>query len=291
MTQRFDSIIVGAGQAGPSLASRLTGAGQRVAVVERKLIGGTCVNNGCIPTKTLVASAHAAHVARRAAEYGVGTGSVSVDMAKVKARKDGVMLNDRKAVEDWLEGMDGCTVVRGHARFEDPHAASRRSAAASRPDLPQRRGRAVAPNIPGLSDVDYLTNVSILELDTLPQHLVIVGGSYIALEFAQMYRRFGAQVTVVERGPRLASREDEDVSASIRRSSKPKGSMSSSMPTMCDLPSGTMVSGLRADSQRRCARHCGQPSAAGGGTPTQHRRLGSGGGRCADRRPRLRRGR
>ncbi|OOK73428.1 pyridine nucleotide-disulfide oxidoreductase family protein [Mycobacterium kansasii] len=121
MTQRFDSIIVGAGQAGPSLASRLTGAGQRVAVVERKLIGGTCVNNGCIPTKTLVASAHAAHVARRAAEYGVGTGSVSVDMAKVKARKDGVMLNDRKAVEDWLEGMDGCTVVRGHARFEDPH--------------------------------------------------------------------------------------------------------------------------------------------------------------------------
>ncbi|ORB88293.1 FAD-containing oxidoreductase [Mycobacterium persicum] len=217
MTQRFDSIIVGAGQAGPSLAGRLTGAGQRVAVVERKLIGGTCVNNGCIPTKTLVASAHAAHVARRAAEYGVGTGSVSVDMAKVKARKDGVMLNDRKAVEDWLDSMDGCTVVRGHARFEDPRTLRVGDQLLQADQFFLNvGGRAVAPNIPGLADVEFLTNVSILELDTLPEHLVIVGGSYIALEFAQMYRRFGAKVTVVERGPRLASREDEDVSASIR---------------------------------------------------------------------------
>ncbi|WP_099287895.1 FAD-containing oxidoreductase [Mycobacterium persicum] len=217
MTQRFDSIIVGAGQAGPSLAGRLTGAGQRVAVVERKLIGGTCVNNGCIPTKTLVASAHAAHVARRAAEYGVGTGSVSVDMAKVKARKDGVMLNDRKAVEDWLDSMDGCTVVRGHARFEDPRTLRVGDQLLQADQFFLNvGGRAVAPNIPGLADVEVLTNVSILELDTLPEHLVIVGGSYIALEFAQMYRRFGAKVTVVERGPRLASREDEDVSASIR---------------------------------------------------------------------------
>ncbi|KZS72352.1 mercuric reductase [Mycobacterium kansasii] len=217
MTPRFDSIIVGAGQAGPSLAGRLTGAGQRVAVVERKLIGGTCVNNGCIPTKTLVASAHAAHVARRAAEYGVGTGAVSVDMAKVKARKDGVMLNDRKAVEDWLESMDGCTVVRGHARFEDPHTLRVGDQLLQADQFFLNvGGRAVAPNIPGLADVEFLTNVSILELDTLPEHLVIVGGSYIALEFAQMYRRFGAKVTVVERGPRLASREDEDVSASIR---------------------------------------------------------------------------
>ncbi|VBA39812.1 FAD-containing oxidoreductase [Mycobacterium attenuatum] len=217
MTRRFDSIIVGAGQAGPPLAGRLTAAGEQVAVVERKLIGGTCVNNGCIPTKTLVASAHAAHVARRGAEYGIGTGAVSVDMAKVKARKDAVMLNDRLGVEDWLENMDGCTVIRGHARFEDPHTlrVGDERLQADRFFL-NVGGRAVAPSIPGLSDVDYLTNVSILELDTLPQHLVIVGGSYIALEFAQMYRRFGAQVTVVERGPRLASREDEDVSASIR---------------------------------------------------------------------------
>ncbi|OBI53367.1 FAD-containing oxidoreductase [Mycobacterium sp. E787] len=217
MTTHFDAIIVGAGQAGPPLAGRLTAAGQRVAIVERKLIGGTCVNTGCIPTKTLVASAHAAHLARRGAEYGVGTGSVSVDMAKVKARKDDIMLADRKGVESWLEGMDGCTVVRGHARFEDPHTVSVDGdlLRADRIFL-NVGGRAVVPDVPGLSDVEYLTNVSILELDTLPDHLVILGGSYIALEFAQMYRRFGARVTVVERGPRLASREDEDVSATVK---------------------------------------------------------------------------
>ncbi len=216
MTERFDAIIVGAGQAGPPLAGRLTAAGQRVAVIERKLFGGTCVNTGCIPTKTLVASAHAAHLARRGAEYGVGTGPVSVDMAKVKARKDDIMLADRAGVESWLDGMAGCTVVRGHARFEDPHAmrVGERLLHADRIFL-NVGGRAVVPAIPGLSGVDFLTNVSILELDTLPAHLVIVGGSYIALEFAQMYRRFGARVTVVERGPRLAGREDEDVSAAI----------------------------------------------------------------------------
>jgi len=217
VTELFDAIIVGAGQAGPSLAGRLTSAGQRVAIIERKLIGGTCVNNGCIPTKTLVASAHAAQLARRGAEYGVGTGAVSVDMAKVKARKDDIMLKDREGVESWLDGMAGCTVFRGHARFEDPHTISVNG------DLLQADriflnlgGRAVVPDIPGLSEVEFLTNVSILELDTLPTHLVIVGGGYIALEFAQMYRRFGARVTVVEKGPRLASREDEDVSATVR---------------------------------------------------------------------------
>ncbi|MCV7092725.1 FAD-containing oxidoreductase [Mycobacterium interjectum] len=217
MTTHFDAIIIGAGQAGPPLAGRLTAAGQRVAVIERKLIGGTCVNTGCIPTKTLVASAHAAHLARRGAEYGVGTGPVSVDMAKVKARKDDIMLADRKGVESWLDGMDGCSVFRGHARFEDPHTVSVNGDLlhADRVFL-NVGGRAVVPDVPGLSDVEFLTNVSILELDTLPDHLVILGGSYIALEFAQMYRRFGARVTVVERGPRLASREDEDVSATVR---------------------------------------------------------------------------
>jgi pyruvate/2-oxoglutarate dehydrogenase complex dihydrolipoamide dehydrogenase (E3) component len=217
VTAHFDAIIVGAGQAGPSLAGRLTAAGQRVAIVERKLIGGTCVNNGCIPTKTLVASAHAAHLARRGSEYGVATGSIAVDMAKVKARKDDIMLADRKGVEDWLAGMDGCTVFRGHARFQDPHTL-RVGDEVLRADriFLNVGGRAVIPDIPGLADVEFLTNVSILELDTLPSHLVIVGGSYIALEFAQMYRRFGARVTVVERGPRLASREDEDVSATVR---------------------------------------------------------------------------
>ena len=217
MTQRFDAIIVGAGQAGPPLAGRLTAAGQTVAIVERKLIGGTCVNNGCIPTKTLVASAHAAHTARRGPDYGVATGAVSVDMAKVKARKDAIMLDDRKGVEDWLDGMDGCTVFRDHARFEDPHTL-RVGDDVLRADriFLNVGGRAVVPDMPGLADIDYLTNVSILELDTVPEHLVVVGGSYIALEFAQMYRRFGARVTVVERGARLASREDGDVSDTIR---------------------------------------------------------------------------
>ena len=217
MTQRFDAIVVGAGQAGPPLAGRLTDAGLTVAVVERKHVGGTCVNTGCIPTKTLVASAHAARTARRGAEYGVATGSVAVDMSKVKARKDGIMLADRTGVESWLEGMTGCTLIRGHARFEDPHTlrVDDELIAADRIFL-NVGGRAVVPDIPGLADVDYMTNVGILELDSLPEHLVIVGGSYIALEFAQMYRRFGAEVTVVERGSRLASREDPDVSDAIK---------------------------------------------------------------------------
>ncbi|MDT5164770.1 MAG: hypothetical protein QOC88_1664 [Mycobacterium sp.] len=217
MTQRFDAIVVGAGQAGPPLVGRLTAAGHSVAMVERKLIGGTCVNTGCIPTKTLVASAHAAHLARRGADYGVNIGPVSVDMSKVKARKDRIVLDDRNGVEDWLDNMDGCTMFRGHASFEDPHTlrVGDDTLHADRIFL-NVGGRAVVPDLPGLADIDYLTNVSILELDTVPEHLVVVGGSYIALEFAQMYRRFGAQVTVVEKGRRLASREDEDVSATIR---------------------------------------------------------------------------
>lgn len=214
--QSFDAIVIGAGQAGPPLAGRLTAAGQTVAVIERKLVGGTCVNYGCIPTKTLVASAHAAHLARRGADFGVDTGEVDIDMAKVKARKDAIMLADRHGVEDWLEAMDGATLIRGHARFVDPHTidVDGRLLRADRIFL-NVGGRAVVPEFPGLDGIDYLTNVGILDLDVVPEHLVIVGGSYIALEFAQMYRRFGARVTVVEKGPRLTSREDEDVSASI----------------------------------------------------------------------------
>jgi pyruvate/2-oxoglutarate dehydrogenase complex dihydrolipoamide dehydrogenase (E3) component len=218
VTTTFDAIIVGAGQAGPPLAGRLTAAGQTVAVIERKLVGGTCVNYGCIPTKTLVASAHTAHSARRGAEYGIGTGEVTVDMAKVKARKDGIMLDDRHGVESWLEGMDGCTLIRGHARFEGPHTirVDDQVLEADRIFL-NVGGRATVPDIPGLSDVDYLTNVGILDLEVLPEHLVIIGASYIGLEFAQMYRRFGARVSVVERGPRVTAREDEDVSTAIQQ--------------------------------------------------------------------------
>ncbi|MBX8685958.1 FAD-containing oxidoreductase [Mycobacterium sp. 20091114027_K0903767] len=214
--QSFDAIVIGAGQAGPPLAGRLTAAGQTVAVIERKLVGGTCVNYGCIPTKTLVASAHAAHLARRGADFGVGTGEIDVDMTKVKARKDAIMLADRHGVEDWLESMDGAVLLRGHARFVDPHTidVDGQLLRADRIFL-NVGGRAVVPEFPGLDGIDYLTNVGILDLDEVPEHLVIVGGSYIALEFAQMYRRFGARVTVIEKGPRLTSREDEDVSATI----------------------------------------------------------------------------
>lgn len=217
MAENFDAIIVGAGQAGPFLAARLTDAGRKVALIERHLVGGTCVNYGCIPTKTLVASAHAAHVARRGADYGVGTGEITVDMAKVKARKDRVSGDDRHSVESWLASMQGLTFIRGHARFEGSHEirVDERLLAADKIYLNVGE-RAAVPDMPGLSDIDYLTNVGILELDAVPEHLVIVGGSYIGLEFAQMYRRFGAHVTVIEKAPRLIPREDEDVSAAIR---------------------------------------------------------------------------
>jgi len=217
VAEEFDAVIIGAGQAGPFLAGRLTDAGHTVALVERKLVGGTCVNYGCIPTKTLVASAHAAHLARRGADFGIGTGDVTVDMAKVKARKDKISGDDRRGLESWLQNMTGCTLIRGHARFVGPHEVDvdGRILKAERIFL-NVGGRAVVPDLPGLSDIDYLTNVGILDLDIVPEHLVIIGGSYIGLEFAQMYRRFGAAVTVIERGPRLTPREDEDVSAAIK---------------------------------------------------------------------------
>jgi pyruvate/2-oxoglutarate dehydrogenase complex dihydrolipoamide dehydrogenase (E3) component len=218
MSRSFDAIIIGAGQAGPPLAERLTHAGMNVALVERKYFGGTCVNTGCTPTKTLVASAHAAQMARRAQEYGVVLGGpVSVDMRRVKARMEAVSGQSRRNVETWLRDMRGCTVYQGQARFES--ASSLRVGGEL---LTAERifinvgGRATLPDMPGARDVALLTNSTILELDTLPRHLVIVGGSYIGLEFAQMYRRFGSEVTIVEKGPRLIAREDADVSGAIR---------------------------------------------------------------------------
>ncbi|WP_309643019.1 FAD-containing oxidoreductase [Phenylobacterium sp.] len=214
----FDAIVIGAGQAGPSLAVRLAGAGMSVALIERKLFGGTCVNTGCMPTKTLVASAHAAHLARRAADYGVTiSGEVGVDMAAVKARQDKVVSDARSGLETWLRSAKGCTVFQGHARFESPTEVRVGEEVLSAPRIfINVGGRAMVPDMPGVNEVDYLTNTSMLALDTLPRHLVIVGGSYIGLEFAQVYRRFGAQVTVVEKGPRLIAREDPDVSDAVR---------------------------------------------------------------------------
>jgi pyruvate/2-oxoglutarate dehydrogenase complex dihydrolipoamide dehydrogenase (E3) component len=218
MSRTFDAIIIGAGQAGPPLAGRLTAAGMSVALIERKLFGGTCVNTGCMPTKTLVASARAAHVARRAADYGVTiAGSIAIDMAIVKARKDKVVREARSGVETWLKGMAGCTVFLGDAQFLSPRevAVGGETLTADRIFL-NVGGRAAVPEMPGVHDVDYLTNTSILDLDMVPRHLIIIGGSYIGLEFAQIYRRLGSDVTIVEKMARLITREDEDVSAEVR---------------------------------------------------------------------------
>lgn len=216
--KRFDAIIIGTGQAGPSLAARFSKAGKTVAIIERHKFGGTCVNTGCIPTKTMVASAYAAHVARRGAEYGFRIdGDVRVDMKRVKARKDAASARSNKGVEGWLQRLENCTVIQGHARFESSRAVVVNDQVLEADNIYINvGGRALVPEMPGVQEVPFLTNSSMMEVDFLPEHLVIVGGSYIGLEFAQMYRRFGSEVTIVEMGPRLIGREDEDVSQAVR---------------------------------------------------------------------------
>jgi pyruvate/2-oxoglutarate dehydrogenase complex dihydrolipoamide dehydrogenase (E3) component len=220
--KKLDAIIIGTGQAGPSLAARFSSAGKTVAIIERGKFGGTCVNTGCIPTKTMVASAYAAHVARRGAEYGflvnnALTPDVRVDMKRVKARKDAVSGRSNKGVEEWLRGLKNCYVVQGHARFESPHTIVVNDEVLEADKVfINVGGRASVPDMPGIHEVPFLNNSSMMDVDFLPQHLIIVGGSYIGLEFGQMYRRFGSDVTIVEMGPRLIGREDEDVSDALR---------------------------------------------------------------------------
>ena len=218
MAEKFDAIIIGTGQSGPALAARLTKEGMKTAIIERKLFGGTCVNVGCIPTKTLVASARAAYMARRGPDFGVNIGGpITVDMKQVKARKDGIVRQSNEGVTNWLKTMENLTVYEGHGRFESANTVSVSG------DLLEADkiilnvgGRASIPDMPGINDVDYLTNSSVMDVDFLPEHLAIIGGSYIGLEFAQMYRRFGSKVTVVQRGDRLIPRDDEDISAAVR---------------------------------------------------------------------------
>ena len=218
MTTRFDAIVIGTGQAGPSLARRLTEAGRKVAVIERKRFGGTCVNTGCIPTKSLIASARAAHVARRAADFGVVVeGAVRVDMQAVKARKDAIVRVSNEGVEEGLRENPGVTVQVGHARFVGPQRVQVGEATLEAEQIfINVGGRAAIPPIAGIETVPYLTNSSMMAVDFLPEHLVILGGSYIGLEFGQMYRRFGSAVTIIQHGPRLVPREDADVAAAIR---------------------------------------------------------------------------
>jgi pyruvate/2-oxoglutarate dehydrogenase complex dihydrolipoamide dehydrogenase (E3) component len=214
----FDAIVIGAGQAGPSLAVRLAGTGRRTAIVERKLLGGTCVNVGCIPTKTLIASARVAHVSRSASDYGIMVGgNVSVDMKQVKARKDAVVRQSLESLTSWLGETPNLTVIHGHARFEGPHRVRVNDRILEAREIFLDVGaRAAVRGIEGLDEVEYFDNSTMMNVDFLPEHLLIVGGSYVGLEFAQMYRRFGSRVTVIEMGPRLIGREDEDVSAEVQ---------------------------------------------------------------------------
>ncbi|MBI4206943.1 MAG: FAD-containing oxidoreductase [Betaproteobacteria bacterium] len=218
MPEKYDAIVIGTGQSGPALAVRLAQAGRKTAVIERKLFGGTCVNTGCTPTKTLIASARAAYIARRAAEFGVTVeGPIGVDMARVKARKDAVVRPSNEGVAKWLKETPNLTVYEGHARFESPRTVRVNGTVLEAVEIFIDTGtRARVPDMPGLAEVDYLTNSSMMEIDYLPEHLIVIGGSYVGLEFGQMYRRFGSRVTVVEMGPRVIAKEDADVSETIQ---------------------------------------------------------------------------
>ena len=218
MTEKFDAIIIGTGQAGPSLAQRMTGEGLKVAIIERKLFGGTCVNVGCIPTKALVASARAVHMARRGGDFGVTIdGSIKMDMKQVKARKDAIVEQSNDGVTNWLKNMENLTVYEGHGRLESANSVRVNGELLEAEKIILNvGGRATVPDMPGIDEIDYLTNNSMMEVDFLPDHLIIIGGSYIGLEFAQMYRRFGSRVTVIEMGPKLIGREDEEISATVQ---------------------------------------------------------------------------
>ncbi|HXI41042.1 MAG TPA: FAD-containing oxidoreductase [Bryobacteraceae bacterium] len=218
MATTFDAIIIGTGQAGPSLAGRLTAAGMKVAIIERGRFGGTCVNTGCTPTKTMVASAYAAHIARRAADFGVAIGGpITVDMKQVKARRDAITGKSSSGIESWLKGMTNCTVFQGHARFASPHEVTVAAERLTADRIFINTGtRPTVPPMHGVDQVKYFTSDSLLDIDFVPRHLIVVGGGYIGLEFGQMYRRFGSAVTIIEMGARLMGREDADVSAAIK---------------------------------------------------------------------------
>ncbi len=217
MAQKFDAIIIGTGQAGPPLAGRLSSEGLKTAVIERRKFGGTCVNTGCTPTKALVASARAVHMARRGGDFGFSVGGkITVDMKKVKQRKDEIVKKSNEGLGSWLESMDNVTIFHGHGRFEGPHTVSVDGEQLEAPKIFVDVGaRASAPPVSGLDTVPYLNNSSMMEVDFLPKHLIILGGGYIALEFGQMYRRFGSEVTIVQRSKRLLKQEDEDVSDAV----------------------------------------------------------------------------
>jgi pyruvate/2-oxoglutarate dehydrogenase complex dihydrolipoamide dehydrogenase (E3) component len=249
MKNKFDAIVIGTGQSGPFLAVRMATAGQRVAIVERGRFGGTCVNTGCIPTKTLVASAYAAHMARRAPEYGVEVAStVHVDMKRVKARKDEITEKSRRGLEPWLKSTPNCTVYQGHARFESPNEVRvGEELLTGQQIFINVGGRAAIPSLPGVANTPYLTNSTMLDLDILPRHLFIVGGGYVGLEFGQIFRRFGSEVTIIERASRLIGHEDEDVSTEVQAILEREGIQVRLNATCIELMRHGVEVGLRVD--------------------------------------------
>jgi len=225
MIERFDAIVIGTGQAGPALAVRLGASGRKTAILERKLVGGTCVNTGCIPTKTLIASARAAHVARRGRDFGVMIdGPIVVDMPRVKARKDEVVAQSNGGVTNWLSNAANVTLIHGHGCFESPTTVRVGERLLEAPQIfINTGGRPAVPKLEGVDEVPFLTSTGMMSVDFLPEHLIIVGGSYIGLEFAQMYRRFGSRVSVVEMATRIVAREDEEVSAALQKMLESEG--------------------------------------------------------------------
>ena len=219
----YHAIVIGAGQAGGPLSTALARAGRRTAIIEREHVGGTCINEGCTPTKTMIASARVAHLARRGADYGVHTGPVTIDMARVRQRKRDIVESWRNGSQSRIEQTEGVDLLMGEATFTDHHALEVRLTSGETRYLTADQifintgERPSRPSIPGLETVPTLDSTSIMELDAVPDHLLILGGGYVGLEFGQMFRRFGSRVTIIQRGPQLLSREDSDVADEVAK--------------------------------------------------------------------------
>ncbi|HXV18171.1 MAG TPA: FAD-dependent oxidoreductase, partial [Gemmatimonadaceae bacterium] len=220
-TQQFDAIIIGSGQAGTPLSTALAQAGMKTALVERAHVGGTCVNEGCTPTKTMVASGRVAYLARRAADYGVITGPIRIDMTKVRDRKRKIVDSFRNGSQERIEQTANLELIFGEGRFTGAKTIVVRGLDGSERTLSAERifinagTRASVPKLEGLNTVPYLDNKSIMELDAVPEHLLILGGGYIGLEFGQLFRRLGSRVTIVQHGAQLLGREDDDVAQAV----------------------------------------------------------------------------
>src|SRR5437773_2854730 len=217
----YNAIVIGSGQAGTPLSRALAGAGWKTAIIEREHVGGTCINEGCTPTKTMVASARVAYLARRGADYGVQTGSVTVDMKKVRQRKRDIVESFRTSGQRRIEQTEGVDLLIGEAAFTDPktlevrlnNGEARQLTAST--ILINAGARPAKPSMTGIEEVATLDSTSIMEVETVPEHLLVLGGGYIGLEFGQMFRRFGSSVTVIQRGANLLAREDPDVAEAV----------------------------------------------------------------------------